>query len=254
MDSIILAAGYGTRLYPLTQKTPKPLLEVGEKPILEHIVEKILSIKDFDKIFIVTNLRFKDDFTKWLDCYASKSMIACKSKDKIEIVDDGATSHYDRLGAIGDITFAVKKKALLNKDLLIIGGDNLFDFSLEDFISFYYSKSGASVAIYDIKDCAKAAGKYGVVELDSDKRIISFEEKPKVPKTSLVSTACYIFPKYAVDWLIIYHSYGHKSDNTGDFLSWLCERQPVYGYVFEGMWFDIGTLEQLEEARKAFSI
>lgn len=238
MKAIILVAGYATRLYPLTLSQPKSLLKVGNKRMVEHIIFKIEQLKEVDEVFIVSNQKFYDDFFKWSQRY--------KSRKPIKIINDNTTSNQDRLGAVGDINFVVQEEKI-EDDILVIAGDNLFDFSLVDFYNFYKEKDSCVVAIYDIIDKEQAASKLGVVQLDENSKIIDFEEKPANPKTSLISTACYVFKKKDVNLLSKCMDESVALDNLGDFITWLINKKDVYGFVFKERWFDIGSHEQLQE-------
>ena len=244
MEAIILAAGYGTRLHTLTKNIPKPLLEVSGKPIINYILQKIDEVSEIKKIFVVTNDKFFGRFVDWKNGLNNK---------KIIIVNDGSTSELDRKGAIGDIDFAIKKEKI-NDDLIIVAGDNLFDFSLRHLHDFFLQKKSSVVALYDIVNKEIASKKLGVVRLDDSCRIIDFEEKPEFPKTSLISTACHILSKKDVLLLEKCIKENHNPDNLGDFIKWLSLREHVFGYVFSERWFDIGTIEQFEKANKEFNI
>lgn len=242
MKAIVLCAGYSTRLHPLTLNQPKPLLKVAGKPMLEHIMFRIEEVDDVDEIFIVTNDKFYQHFLHWLKNY--------KSNKKINIINDGTKTNESRLGAVGDIHFVVKNKNI-DDDILIIAGDNLFEFSLDHMNIFFNEKKSPVVALYDVKD-KELAKKYGIVALDEKEKIIGFEEKPLEPKSTLASTACYIFSKKDLEELEKIISQGKKPDNLGDFIKFLSERTHVYGFVFSEAWFDIGSKEQLDIADKEF--
>lgn len=246
MDIIILAAGYATRLYPLTENTPKPLLPVGGKPIIEHILAKLEKLK-LHRIFIVTNAKFYTLFLAW------KASCVFPLASKLVMVNDGTQSNEDRLGAIGDIHFVIQQHQLKN-DILVIGGDNLFEFSLLAFYQFFKKKKASVVALYDIHDAIKAAKKFGVVELDTSQKIIGFEEKPEHPKTSLVSTACYLFTHKDVCLLEQCIRENKKPDNPGEFIKWLSHKTAMYGYVFSEQWFDIGHPHEYASVNKLFSL
>ncbi len=244
MKAVILAAGYATRLYPLTLSQPKSLLKIGKKRMVEYIISKIEQLKDVDQIYIVTNQKFYDDLLDW-----SKHF---KSKKPIKIINDKTTSNQDRLGAVGDINFAIKEENI-DDDLLVIASDNLFEFSLKDFYDFFKEKGSCVVAIYDIKDKKLAASKLGVVQINDENKIIDFEEKPREPKTSLISTACYIFPK---DYINLVKKCLYENialDNLGDFIKWLINKLDVYSFVFKERWFDIGSHEQFQEVNEYYS-
>ena len=172
MQALILAAGYATRLYPLTEHQPKPLLKVGNKLIIEHILSKIEEIKNIKEVYIVTNDKFYPSFIA-----AEKNI---KTPLRIEMINDGTKSNEDRLGAIGDIHFVIKHKRIKD-DLLVIAGDNLFGFPLPELVHFFRQKNSSVVAFHDLKNPEKVKGKYGVGILDGS-RIIDFEEKPAKPK------------------------------------------------------------------------
>lgn len=238
MKAIVLCAGYATRLYPLTLNQPKPLLKVAGKPMLEHIMFRIEEVDDIDKIFIVTNDKFYPHFQNWLKNY--------KSNKKITIINDGTKTNEDRLGAVGDVHFAVQNQNI-DDDILIIGGDNLFEFSLHHMNIFFNEKKSPVVALYDVKN-KELAKKYGIVDINQDKKIIDFQEKPPDPKSTLVSTACYIFTKKNLELLEESISQGKTPDNLGDFIKLLSEQKHVYGFIFTERWFDIGSHDQLKEA------
>jgi len=243
IKAIILAAGYATRLHPLTENQPKPLLNVGDKPIIEHITDKIQHVKEIDEILIITNHKFYPMFNSWLNEYPTKK--------RIKIINDGTLSNEDRLGAVGDLHFTIQEEGITS-DVLLIAGDNLFGFSLRDFHSYFKQKNNTVIAFHDLKEKAKVANKFGVGIIDQDKKIINFEEKPAQPPTTLASTCCYILSKKDLKQIPQYIKESERWDNPGDFANWLKERSEVYGYVFEEHWFDIGSFEGLEEANKFY--
>ena len=234
MKAIILAAGYATRLRPLTDSIAKQLLPVGGRPMLDWVCDKIEEVSD--DIHLVTNTRFVEDFRRW-----------AAGREGVTVHDDGTTSNDDRLGAIGDIAF-VLERAGTDDDLLVIAGDNLFDFRLPNLAAFWETKGVASVlAVYDCEDI-ELATHYGVVEVDADERVIGFEEKPSEPRSTLVATATYLYHRTHVPLVERYLSEGNPPDQPGRLVAWLYSREPVYGYRFDGEWFDIGSPEQLLEA------
>ncbi len=241
MDVLILAAGYATRLYPLTENLPKPLLKVGNRTIIEHILSKLEAVKEIEQVYVVTNDKFYPFFVDW-----SKKVT---SPFKLKILNDGTISNEDRLGAVGDIHFVIEQEKITD-DLLVIAGDNLFGFSLIDFVDFFNQKKSSIVAFHDLKDKEKVKGKYGVGMLDGTK-ITDFEEKPLEPKSSLASTFCYLFPKDLLPHIQSYVKAG-KVDNGGDLIRWLAVGDQVHAFVFDGHWFDVGTFESLEEAQKVY--
>ncbi|MBI2546242.1 nucleotidyltransferase family protein [Candidatus Woesearchaeota archaeon] len=238
-NAILLCAGYATRLYPLTLDKPKPLLPIAGKPMIEHIIERIEEIDAIDHIYIVTNNKFYDKFMYWQENFDSKIPIT--------IVNDNTKSEHERLGAVGDIHFAIQT-ANIDEDILVVAGDNLFEFSLLNLYEFYKEKQASVVALYDVKHKHIIANKLGAVEVGDDSKIIKFEEKPAEPKTTLAATACYLLTKEDVELLEECIKANKKPDNLGDFIKYLSEKKHVYGFVFEEKWFDIGSHEQLKEA------
>ncbi len=234
MKAIILAAGYATRLRPLTDSIAKQLLPIGGRPMMDWVCDKVEEVTS--DIHLVTNARFAEDFERW-----------ASGRDGVTVHDDGTTSNDDRLGAIGDVAFVLGRIGA-DDDLLVIAGDNLFDFSLADFAAFWREKETASaVAVYDCGDL-ELATHYGVVETGEDDRIVGVEEKPSEPRSTLVATACYLYHREHVPLVATYLGEGNSPDQPGRLVVWLYPREPVYGYRFDGPWFDIGNPEQLLEA------
>src|SRR3989344_3981598 len=241
MDAIILAAGYANRLYPLTENTPKPLLSVAGKPIIEHIIKKLEEIDSIKKIYVVTNDKFEQHFKEWLSNYdAEKS---------IEIINDGTKSNEDRLGALGDIHYIISSKDL-SDDIIVVAGDNLFELSLVDVVNFFKKRKSNIIVLHDVKDF-ELAKHYGIVEI-KDNVVENFEEKPKNPKSTLASTGIYVFPKKTIALIKKYIIQGNNQDKTGNFIEWLHKRDVVYSYVTDKKWYDIGTIDQLKKADKYY--
>jgi glucose-1-phosphate thymidylyltransferase len=235
LKAVVLAAGYATRLRPLTDSIAKELLPVGGRPILDWILERISEVDDVDELHVVTNRRKAPGFRAWAAGRA------------VTIHDDGTTSNEDRLGAIGDMQFVVDADGL-DDDLLVIAGDNLFEFSLRNYVDFWRGKGVASaVAVRDVGS-RELAAKYGIVDLDADQRVIGFVEKPEEPVSTLAATATYLFHREHVPLIGDYLAAGNPPDQPGRFVGWLFQREPVYAYRFDEQWFDIGDRDQLLEA------
>jgi glucose-1-phosphate thymidylyltransferase len=235
MNAIILAAGYATRLRPLTDTWAKELLPVGGRPIIDRIIDGLSAVDAIDGVHVVTNARKADAFRAW-----------AQGRDVI-VHDDGTTSNEDRLGAIGDMQFVIDQ-AGLDDDLLVIAGDNLFEFSLPDFVSFWRGKGKASaVAVRDVGSLELAA-QYGIVALGDGGRVTEFVEKPADPPSTLAATATYLFHRDHAALIGGYLAAGEPADQPGRFVAWLQQREPVYGWVFDTTWYDIGNHEQLLEA------
>ena len=249
MKAIILAAGYGTRLYPLTLNKPKALLEVGGKTILERVVKDIFSLKECEAAYIVSNDRFYKQFCDWTESGIAKGIIGSK---KLEVLNDGTTSNDDRLGAIGDINFAIEKKKI-EDDILVMGSDNLFGFHIRDFEGFALSKRpSACLALHDVKDIKKAS-LYGIAIVKSEtKEVVDFQEKPKEPKSTLAATAVYFYPTEKIEMLKEYMKSGLTKDAPGNFVKWLSTKEKVYGFVFQEKWYDIGDIASLESADEEY--
>ena len=244
MKTIILAAGYGTRLYPLTLDKPKALLEVGGKTILDRLVKKIELINGNDEIFIVTNEKFTKSFENWSG--------SIKYSTKISVINDKTISNETRLGAIGDINLVLNNKKI-EDDLLITGSDNLFELDLREFVKFSISKKpSSSMMLFDVKDI-KLATKYGICALDENNKIINFEEKPAVPKSTLAATALYFIPKEGVSKVHEYMKTDLSKDAPGNLMKWLAKEDKVFGYVLKSAWYDIGDIESLKKADAEFS-
>jgi len=244
MKVLLLAAGYATRLYPLTLNRPKPLLPVAGRPVIEFILDIIEPLKEVDEVYIVTNQKFCKNFEEWA--------LGLSGSKKIIIVNDRTLINEDRLGATGDMKFVIENKGLQD-DLLVLAGDNIFRTNLRGFIDFSSLKRPSiSMGLYDVKDIGLAK-KYGICSLDKDKRIIEFKEKPTNPNSTLAAKCLYFFPKEKLGTIKEYLDTDNAKDAPGYFLEWLSKREAVFGYVFEGeKWFDIGDKESYEEADRTF--
>ena len=228
----------------MTKNKPKPLLEVKGKPIIEHIISHFDEIPEIDGIFVVTNEKFSLNFEQWAKELGYKT--------SIKVINDLTTSNDDRKGAVGDMKFAIDE-AEIDEDLLVIAGDNLFEYKLTDFYSFFKEKNSSVVAARDLGSKDEVKEKFGVIEIDAENKITGFEEKPKQPKTSLAATACYIFRKEDIKEINIYIEEDNPPDNAGDFVKWLSNHKNVYCFVFTENWFDIGSFESLGKAREEFN-
>lgn len=245
MNILILAAGYATRLYPLTLTKAKPLLPVAQKPMVDWVLDNLAPIPDIENVYVVTNNKFAADFQAWADEYVQR-----QPKLTFKIVNDGSTSDADKLGAIGDINLVISREKLDNSDLVVVAGDNLFSESLEGFAEHCKGKQ-AVLATYDVKDL-EAIKKYNAIEVDADGVITHFEEKPANPKSTRTGIALYYYSKETVKKFADYIAEGNNPDQPGRFVQWLYTRTPVHTYEIPGIWFDIGSKETLEEANVIF--
>ncbi len=249
MKALILAAGYGTRLYPLTKEYPKPLLPIAGRPIVEYIAEKLVKVKDLSEIVVVTNDKFYPHFLEWTNAFEKQ----CGSSQRIKVINDGTKTQQDRLGAIGDICFALEKEHI-QEDIVVFGGDNLFEESVDDFVSFSLNKKPqVSIGIYDIGKKGLAQ-KYGVVQIDGDGKLVGFAEKPPEPQSSLIATCLYYIPEGKLRCFKEYtHDAQNEKDASGSFISWLSKKDAVYGFVFKKHWYDIGDPQVYQEADRIFA-
>ncbi len=244
MNVLILAAGYGTRLAAVAKDTPKPLLEVNGRPLIDHILKTVKGISGLNEVVVITNNKFYNNFIIW-----SKTHVDCK----IRVVNDGTNTPEERLGSVGDMSFAFKKETKPT-DWLVVGGDNLFDQSLDEFMKFARTKSPAvSIGLYDIKKVEEAT-KFGVSALGANNKVVSFQEKPAKPASSLITMCVYYFPSQTLPQMDVYRaqSTGKGMDAAGSYIQWLVETNDVYGFQFAGRWYDIGSIESLKEAQEHF--
>jgi len=242
MKAVITCAGYASRLWPLTKDTPKPLLEVKNRPIVAHIIEKVVEIPEVDVIYIVTNEKFYSNFEQWLK---GKSF-----KVPVKVLNDSTTSNDDRLGQVGDIQFVIDKENIVD-DLLVVAGDNLFNFSLLPAFEVFKNAFNIVNPLWESKSF-KAARESGSVVLSEDSSFAEFMEKSPNPKSTMLSLGIYFFPKQKLSLIKRYIDEKNNADKMGYFLTWLMQQEKVFGHVYFENWFDIGWIESLEEARKKF--
>lgn len=243
MKAILLGAGYATRLYPLTKNRAKPLLEVSGKTITDHIVEKNVDVPAIDGIVTVTNDKFSYQFEEWVE--------TADYDIKLTVVNDGTLSNDTHLGAIGDIQFVIEQENITD-DLMILAGDNLFEFSLADFAKFAEEKDIDVIAIYKEENLAQLQ-RSGVAEIDTDsKKIIGFEEKPITPKSNLSVSVSYMFTAQTLPLIKQYLNEGLNPDALGNFIPYLVQCKDTHAYVFEGKRYDIDTIESYEKVQKIF--
>ena len=243
MIALILAAGYGTRMYPLTEQTPKALLPIGASSILGLLVQKLApSAMEVRRIVLVSNHRFVEPFQQWF----SNTRVPAPWT----VLDDGSTSDANRLGSVGDLAFAIRQEKI-DDDLLVLGGDNLFEGKLTGFMELAREKGGITLGAYELPDLGPAS-KYGVLSVDTSGRITAFTEKPDRPASRLISTAIYFFPRSALPRVLEYVSSSQSADTLGSFISWLIIREVVHAYRFPGRWFDIGDIASYKHAQETF--
>ncbi len=237
MKCLILAAGYATRLYPLTQNFPKPLLKVGEKTILDHLIDDLRGGGAVDGFVVISNHKFADTFRRW-------------APEGVEVVDDGTSTNETRLGAVCDIRFAIEGMRL-NEDLLVVAGDNVLDFSLCDFVSYAKSRKTSCVMRYFEEDDRRLR-RSGVLEVDADDRVLSMEEKPASPRSHWCCPPFYYYT--AADAALIPKavSEGCATDAPGSFVSWLASRRLVHAMQMPGRRYDVGSLESYRDVCETY--
>jgi len=246
MNVLILAAGYATRLYPMTEKKAKPLLEVAGKPMIEWVLDNLAPIPDLKTVYVVTNDKFAKDFAAWADHYGKS-----QPKLTLKIINDGSRSDSDKLGAIGDIHLVLSRENLTAEPLIVVAGDNLFSESLTDF-ALAAQGSEAMLATYDVGDF-EAMKKYSAITTDAQGVITHFEEKPAKPETTITGIALYYFAAATLELFTTYIAAGNNPDQPGRFIQWLHTRKPVKTFPIKGTWYDIGSKETLEEANRIFA-
>ena len=215
------------------------LLPLAGRPMLDYLLDRVDEIAELDEVHLVTNARFADTFGSWAGRRSGRL--------PVRVLDDGTTSNEDRLGAIGDIRFTIEQAGLGDDDLFVVAGDNLIGYDLREYVSFWREEGGSAIALRHEPD-ADLIKQFGVVELDDAGRVVSFEEKPSEPRSSLAATAAYLYSAEHVELVPQYLAEGNPSDAPGNLVAWLHSRAPVFGYRFTGEWLDIGNKEQLLEA------
>ena len=242
MDCIILAAGYATRLYPLTENTPKPLLPVGDKTILDHLIGDLSACEDIDRFVVVSNHKFESQFIKWAE--------GTHYRAEIVILDDGTTDNETRLGAVADIEYAIDTLDIKG-DVMVIAGDNVLDFSLCKFVEYFKEKGQSCIMRYfepDINRCKSS----GVITIDEEDRVTSMEEKPQEPKSNYLAPPFYIYKSEDISRIGEAIDGGCKKDAPGSFAAWVCENSTLYAMQMPGSRYDIGTLESYEYVKKTY--
>lgn len=244
MKAVVLAGGHATRLWPITKDRAKPLLPLGEQPIIDYIVEEL---EELDEIIISTNEKFAEDFKKYAEQF---------NRENVRVVVESQGSEEEKPGTIGAIIKLLNKEDI-DDDLLVVGGDNYFGFDFSEMIEFCEEKDGPVNVVYDVKDMEMASS-FGIVDTDGDK-IKDFKEKPEEPPSTLASTAFYYFPKDQVSLFNEYEEHFKDTDvpaekyldEPGRLIEWAHEKTDMYAFSFDGDWFDIGTRKGYLEATKA---
>ncbi len=248
MKLVILSGGFAKRLWPLTKDTPKQLLKVGGRPMIQFVLEKIRPLvesESIDTVHISTNERFAQQFRDFVSGYDYPV--------PIEVIAEPTRSEDVKLGSIGALDWLIDELDVMGEELLLIGGDNIFSFDPAELLEKGRALRNPVVALFDVGSREKAS-LYGVLKIDEDEngRVIDFLEKPENPPSTLISTACYYFSPDAVADVRRYIEEGNNPDAMGFFIEWLYRNRAVYGLPFAGYWFDVGSLESLKEADEFF--
>ena len=240
MKCLILAAGYATRLYPLTENFPKPLLTVGDKAILDWLVDDIDTAGQVDEYIVISNHKYAHHFASW----------AKGKRQKITVVDDGTSTNETRLGAVKDIQYAIDQLGLA-EDMLVIAGDNVLDFSLTRFMEYAKQKETSCIMRYYEPEDKKLC-KCGVVTMDENDKVLHMAEKPAVPATHWCCPPFYYYT--AADARLVQKGIdsGCGTDAPGSYIAWLCTQTAVHAMEMPGRRYDIGNLESYEQVKKEF--
>ena len=238
MTSIILAAGYATRMYPLTLNYPKPLLEVGGKKIIDWLIED-LEKSGVERTVVVSNHKFISQFQAWAE-----------GRENIIVLDDGSEDNDHRLGAVKDIEFAIEE-ANIDDDIVVLAGDNVLNFSLSSFIEYGRKRKTSCIMRHEEKDENKLR-KTGVIEINEDELVLNMEEKPKEPKSNWAVPPFYYYTKEDKDLIKEGIASGCGTDAPGSFVSWLVKTRPVHAYRMIGERFDVGSIEGYEKIKKEY--
>ncbi|MBP5342928.1 NTP transferase domain-containing protein [bacterium] len=241
MKCLILAAGYATRLYPLTENFPKPLLKVKNKTIIDWLIDDIETSKKVDEYIVISNHKYYNHFYDWSK---TKNINVC-------VIDDMTMTNEERLGAVLDIKYAIDKLNL-DDDLLIIAGDNLLDFSLNSFIDYSINKATSCVMRYYEKDIDKLI-KCGVVTIDDSDRVLRMTEKSLTPETHWCTPPFYYYLKEDIKLINEAIKDGCNTDAPGSFISWLCKNRTIHAMEMPGNRYDIGNLESYEKVQKIYN-
>lgn len=240
MIAVILAGGYGKRLWPMTLETAKPLLPVAGKPVMDYLMEKLLPLnKTLNKIMVLTNLKFKRQFENWAESWRSIN---------INVVSDDSRSENEKPGAIGALAKTVD---LINEDFMVIAGDCIYEDDFKGFADFFNYKKLPAVAVYRAADPGQII-RGSTVLLSQDNRIVKFVEKPQTALTELVGAVLYTFPERIKHRILEYMELGLSRDEPGRFIEWLYKKEAVYGYMLKNTVWDIGTLEAYREIDRLY--
>jgi len=241
MKAVILAAGYATRMYPLTEDFPKPLLEIKGKPIISYLTDKLEQLQDINDVIVITNHKFYDRFVNWEQGLTTRL--------NIKIVDDGSTSNENRLGAIGDLNLVLQQEGVQD-DVFVLGADNLLDDSLEGMVKTFQQYGQITISAYDVKDIEKIRNRSSSILFDDQQKLTFFKEKPEEPRSTLISPPFYIYPKQELALVAEYLKQSDKPDAPGYLVEWLLQNNhDIRVCPLKGQRYDIGSIETYEKLK-----
>lgn len=249
MNLLVLGAGYAVRLHPHSLNLPKPLIEVAGKPMVEHVLCRMAASAPIRRSVLVSNARFHPEYARWLDGFSRSP--SAPGLPMPALLNDGSTGPENKLGAIGDLLLGLREGDLYGDDLIVIGGDNLFEHPQSGFVE-RARHFPASIATYDV-GCPEIVKRFASLETDAEGRLTAFVEKPVAPTGTIAGTAFYFFQKDTLPLIDRYVDEGNHPDNAGYLFQWLFPRLPTYAFPVDGRWFDIGDSAALEEARGVFA-
>jgi len=236
MEAVVLAGGYATRLWPITRNRPKMLLPVGETTVIDRVLEQLEADDRVETVYISTNERFATDF---------ENHVADRGYEKVQLSVEDTTDEDEKFGVVGALAQLVDREGIEGEDLLVVAGDNVISFGMDEFIDFFEAADAPTLAAYDVGS-TELASAYGTLTVDEDDRVTEMQEKPENPETTLVSIACYAFPAEAVRFEE-YLAGDNNPDEPGWFIQWLVDHERVAAFEFDEAWFDIGTPESYLE-------
>lgn len=242
MKNIVIAAGYATRLYPLTENFPKPLLKIGNSSILERMLDDIDRISDIDEHIIVSNHKFAGIFEEW-----SKTV---DYRCPLTIIDDGTTSNDNRLGAVRDLLLAIGQSEV-DDHILVVAADNILDFSFQGFVDFFKEKNSSVIMCHHEPELRRLQ-RTGVIAVDENMRVTLMQEKPEVPVSNWAVPPFYIYHRDDLPLIRDCMNHGCGFDAPGNLAHYLTDVTTIHAWQMPGSRYDIGSLDSYEEAQKRF--
>lgn len=243
MTAIVLAAGYATRLSPLTDACPKSLLPVAGKPVIEYVFDAIGATPGIGRILLVVNGRHHDAFRAWLP----RARVRCP----VALLNDGTRTNEERLGSTGDLRFALEQTRL-DDDFLLLPSDRILGFSLDAFCQAFHRHAEAVNACHDLGTTDAIRLRHGCVVIGADGRVVDFEEKPASPRSSIASIAVYAYPRSCIPLVSEFLRQGGDPDAPGHFARWYLARRPFHAFLFTEECHDIGTVESYRAVDELF--